>query len=127
MITGDTSVSRLGAGGDGLAVSCSAEGLFLGRTALIERRGDHYVLRPPAELERLLGRAYGGQIIIERLMPGFAAIAGALDINKLGLAQIAAANLGLSDLPDMAARIGVEVENLLIKLDRIDGQLARIV
>jgi hypothetical protein len=127
LTTGDTCVSRLrGSSDDSLALSCTSEGLFLGRTALIERCADGYVVRPQTELERLLGRAYGGQIILDRLMPGFAAVAGALGIDKVDLAQLAAADLALPDLPDTAARIGVEVENLLIKLERIDGQLARI-
>jgi hypothetical protein len=42
-------------GGHGL--SCTDEGLFLGRTALIERRERGYHLRPPTDLERLFWRA----------------------------------------------------------------------
>jgi hypothetical protein len=59
-------------------------------------------------------------------MPGFATIAGALGIKTIGLAQIAAGNLALPDLPDTVGWIGVEAEDLVIKLERLDEQLARI-
>jgi hypothetical protein len=59
-------------------------------------------------------------------MPGLAAVAGVLGIKNIGLAQIMAANLDLSGVPDTAAGIGVEVENLLIEPNPIDAQLARI-
>lgn len=46
---------RLSAGGDGnLGLCCDRDGLFLGRTPLIERRAGSYALRPPSDLERLL-------------------------------------------------------------------------
>lgn len=119
-------VWQLTEGGDNsLGLSCTSEGLFLGRTPLIERRDDGYFIRPQAELERLLGRAFGGQIIVDNLMPGFAAVTGALDTRHLPLAQIAAVHLRLPDLPDLIARVGVEAEDRLIKLDRFNERLAR--
>jgi hypothetical protein len=42
---------RLSVGGDrNLGLCCTEDGLFLGRTPLIERRGSTYVVRPPADL-----------------------------------------------------------------------------
>jgi hypothetical protein len=58
LITGGKHVWQLSEGGDNsLELSCAAEGLFLGRRPLIERREDGYFVRPQAELERLLGCA----------------------------------------------------------------------
>jgi hypothetical protein len=73
-----------------------------------------------------MGRAYGGHVVVDTLMPGFAAVAGALGIRNIGLARIAACNLRLPDLPDTVGWIGVEAEDLVIKLERLDEQLARI-
>src|SRR5215831_5673190 len=107
---------RLSTGGDqSLGLCCTEEGLFLGRTPLIERRGSAYVLRPQADLDRLLDRAYGGDPAAARVMPGLAAVAGALGQNNLALAQIAAVYLRLSDLPNNIARARLEAEDLLIK------------
>jgi hypothetical protein len=89
LITAGEHVWQLSEAGDNsLGLSCTAEGLFLGRTPLIERRGDGYFVRPQAELARLLGRAYGADIIPDRLMPGFAAVAGALGIKLDPLAEV---------------------------------------
>jgi len=89
--------------------------LFLAGTPLIERRAGRYALRPRADLERLLGRAYGEEINLDRLMPGFPVVASALAENNLCLAQIAAVQLRVPDLPDRVARRGMEAEDLLIK------------
>jgi hypothetical protein len=45
---------------DNLGLACTDDGLFLGRTPLIERRDKHYVVRERGEIERLLKRAYRG-------------------------------------------------------------------
>jgi hypothetical protein len=119
-------VRRLSEGGDdSLGLSCTAEGLFLGRTPLIERRDDGYVVRPPVELERLLRRAYDWRILVDRVMPGLAAAAEALSAGNLALAQIAAVHLPLPELANTIARTGIEAEDLLIKLDRLQELLAR--
>lgn len=117
---------RLSEGGDrSLGLCCTEDGLFLGRTPLIERREGRYSVRPQADLERLLGRAYRGEISLDRLLPGFRVIASALDENNLCLAQIAAVQLRVPDLPELLARRGIEAEDLLIKRARNDGRLAR--
>ena len=107
---------RLSAGGDrNLGLCCSEDGLFLGRTPLIERCGGACAVRPQADLERLLGRAYGGEAAVARLMPGLSTVAAALGRGNLPLAQIAALHLRLPNLPDILARAALEGEDLLIK------------
>jgi hypothetical protein len=55
---------RLSAGGDrNLGLCCSEDGLFLGRTPLIERCGKTYIVRLQADLERLFCRAYGSEAV----------------------------------------------------------------
>ncbi|HEV7996130.1 MAG TPA: hypothetical protein VGP52_07715 [Stellaceae bacterium] len=102
-----------------LGLSCSADGLRLAGTPLIERRAGRYALRPWAELERLFRCAYGEGINLDRLMPGFRVVASALDENNLCLAQIAAVQLRVPDLPGLFARRGMEAEDLLIKRARV--------
>jgi hypothetical protein len=61
---------RLSDGGDGnLGLACTNDGLFLGRTPLIERRDRHFVARDQREIERLLSRAYRIEIAADRLCP----------------------------------------------------------
>jgi hypothetical protein len=99
-------VWRLSEGGDGnLGLSCTEDGLFLGRTALVERRGDGYFVRPQADVERLLKRAYGSEVPRDQVMPGLAVVALALDERTLCLAQIAAVHLRLPELPDASVRL----------------------
>lgn len=63
-----------------LGISCTPDGLFLGRTALIERRGSLYLVRSQQEVERLLSRAYGSsEVAVERLMPRLGSVAAALN------------------------------------------------
>jgi hypothetical protein len=61
----------------------TADGLFLGRTPLVERRDQRFVARNRAEIERLLGRAYQVELPIDRLMHGFASVAVALNANDV--------------------------------------------
>ena len=107
---------RLSAGGDqNLGLCCSEEGLFLGRTPLIERRDGTYVVRLQADLDRLFRRAYGGEGAAARVMPGLATVGTALGQRNLALAQIAAVHLRLPDLPDILTRTALEAEDRLIK------------
>lgn len=116
---------KLGDGGSrSLALSCTGDGLFLGGTPLIERRGVRYELRPRVELERLFVRAGRAESEIDRLLPGFRVVAAALDERDLSLAQIAAVQLRVSDLPDEIARRSLAAEDRLIKAER-DEMLAR--
>lgn len=113
---------RLSAG-DGLC--CTADGVFLAGAALLDRREGRWAARPLPEVERLLRRAYGGAIGAEGVMRGLAVVASALGENNLCLAQIAAVRLRLPDLPDRAARCGIEAEDRLIACERAAEALAR--
>ena len=71
------------AGADNLRLAFTDDGLLLGHTSLIERRGTHYVVRERHEIERLLKRAYHGEPPVDRLMAGFTTVASALNANDL--------------------------------------------
>lgn len=117
---------RLGeAGPEGLGPYCCEDGLFLAGTALIERRGAHYHIRPPGEVERLLSCAYGAEFDTERVMQGLARVAAALAADNLCLAQIAAVHLRLPDLPGPLARLAVRAEDVRIAFDRSGERLTR--
>jgi hypothetical protein len=109
---------RLSTAGDGnLGLCCNQDGLFLGRTPLIERRAGRYVLRPPSDLERLFKRSSDGADL-DRLMRGLTVVKSALDENNLCLAQIAALQLRIPNLPGFLARAELETEDRLIKAER---------
>lgn len=113
---------RLSEGGEGnLGLACTSEGLVLGRTPLIERQDGRFAVRERNEIERLLPKAYGAEIVAYRLMPGLTTVAAALSANDQGLARIAAVHLRLPDLPDHTARDGLEAEDRLIKYARDEG------
>jgi hypothetical protein len=102
-----------------LGPACTKDGLFLGRTPLIERQGTRFAIRKWTEIERLLSRAYGTDLAVDRLLPGLATVTAALNANDPGLARIAAVHLRIPDLPDQVARDRMEAEDILIKsIDR---------
>ena len=115
-------------GKDNLGLCCSEDGLVLGTTPLIEQRDSRFVVRERHEIERLLGSAYRDygqqprELEVDRLMPGLATVASALNANDPCLACIAAVHLRLPDLPDLFARSRMEAEDLLIKSVPSDGQ-----
>src|SRR5580658_10236422 len=102
-------------GRDNLGLACTEQGLVLGRTLLIERRDGRYVVRERSEIECLLSLAYGREATAQRLMPGLATVASALNANDQALARIAAVHLRIPDLPDQAARDAMEAADVLIK------------
>jgi hypothetical protein len=106
------------AGADNLGLACSDEGLFLGRTPLIERRSGRFVVRALGDIQRLFGRAYRTEVDARLLMGGLATVVAALNANDLLLARIAAVHLRIPDLPDRAARERMEAEDRLIKHGR---------
>ena len=108
------------AGPDNLGLACTDDGLLLGRTPLIERRERRFVVRDRDDIERLLqrGHRYIGEA--DRLMPGLAAVARALNANDACLARIAAVHLKLPNLPSVAAREAMEAEDRLIKYGSAD-------
>jgi hypothetical protein len=102
------------------------DGLFLGRTPLIERQGTRFSVRKRTEIERLLSHAYGTDFAVTRLLSGLATVAAALNANDPGFARIAAVHLRIPDLPDQAARDRLEAEDVLIKsINRDSAPLAR--
>jgi len=107
---------RLSEGGeDNLGLACTKDGLVLGGTPLVERRGRRFFVREKGEIEQLLRRAYRADLAADRLMPGLAVVASALNANDRGLACIAAVHLRLPDLPDRTARDDMEAEDVLIR------------
>jgi hypothetical protein len=107
---------RLSEGGeDNLGLACTKDGLVLGRTPLVERRDRRFFVREKGEIEQLLRRAYRTDLAADRLMPGLAIVASALNANDRGLACIAAVHLRLPDLPDRTARDDMEAEDVLIR------------
>jgi hypothetical protein len=100
---------------DNLGLACTEQGLVLGRTLLIERRDGRFVVRERSEIECLFSLAYGREATAQRLMPGLATVASALNANDQGLARIAAVHLRIPDLPDKAARDAMEAADILIK------------
>ncbi len=98
-----------------LGLACTEDGLFLGRTPLIERQGARFAMRTQTEIERLLSRAYEADLAVDRVLPGLATVMTALNANDPGFARIAAVHLRIPDLPDQAARDRLEAEDTLIK------------
>jgi hypothetical protein len=116
---------RLSTAGDGnLGLCCNQDGLFLGRTALIERHAECYVLRPRSDLERIFKLSFDGADL-DRLLRGLAVVKSALDANNFCLAQIAAIQLRVPDPTDFLARGELETEDRLIKFERGVEVLAR--
>jgi hypothetical protein len=102
-------------GPDNLGLACTDDGLILGRTPLIERRRGRFVVRGRNEIERLLKEAFPHRSVVDRLMPGLATVAFALNANDACLARIAAVHLKIPDLPSFSARQGMEIEDRVIK------------
>jgi len=102
-------------GPDNLGLACTNDGLVLGRTPLIERRDERFVVRERNEIERLLKKAFPQHTAVDRLMPGLATVASALNASDACLARIAAVHLKIPDLPSLGARRGMEIEDRLIK------------
>jgi hypothetical protein len=112
-------VWRLGkADENALALSCDLNGLFLGRTPLIEKHGDCYELRDRSALERLFSAAYGNRISVGDRIHRLHAIAKALNDNNLPLAAISAVLLRLPDLESYSARNVLENEDYLLKVQQ---------
>jgi hypothetical protein len=110
---------RLSAAGESnLGLACTADGLLLGRTPLIARCDERFVVRERHEIERLFSRAFGDASAVERIMSGLGLVARALDAKDQCLACIAAVHLRIPDLPDFFARDRMEAEDALIKYAR---------
>jgi hypothetical protein len=106
---------------DNLGLAFTDDGLLLGRTPLIERRDGRFIVREPAEIARLVKYSFPSGVAVERLMPGLARIAAALNANDQALARIAAVHLQIPDLPSLTKRNAVIAEDALIKYERDEG------
>jgi hypothetical protein len=106
------------AGESNLGPACTADGLLLGRTHLIERRDGRFVVREQGEIQLLFSRAYHDAAAVERIMSGLGTVAAALNADDRCLACIAAVHLRIPDLPDFLARDRMEAEDALIKYAR---------
>ena len=105
-------------GKDNLGLACTADGLFLARTPLLERRDDQFVVRDKVEIERLLSCAYQEDVAADRVMPGLGIVASALNAKDPCLAAIAAVHLRLPDLPNLFVRAEMESVDEVIKSDK---------
>lgn len=109
---------------DSLGLSCTNDGLLLGRTPLIERRDGRFAVRERDEIRRLLQNGYQREPGTDGLMSGLATVARALNANDLCLARIAAVHLKLPDLKNAAARESLEAEDNIIKAANV-GAIGR--
>lgn len=122
----DQHIWRLSAGGDdNLGLSFTADGLVIGRTPLFERHDGCFVPRRQTHLERLLSCGFGIEVKLDHVMPGLATVAAALNRRELCRASIAAVHLRIPDLPDPFARLEMETEDLLIKVEARVNPLVR--
>jgi hypothetical protein len=103
------------AGPDNLGLACTDDGLVLGGTPLIERQDGRFIVRERGEVERLLRHAFPTGVAVDRLMPGLATVASALNANDHCLARIAAVHLKIPDLPHPSSRSEMEAEDALLK------------
>ena len=109
------------AGEDNLGLACSDDGLFIGRTPLIEKRDGQFFVRQQHDIERLLSRAYRTEIRADRLMSGLTSVARALNADDQCLARIAAVHLRIPDIPDRTARDAMEAMDVFVKYARDEG------
>ncbi|HEY3795971.1 MAG TPA: hypothetical protein VGM09_29465 [Bradyrhizobium sp.] len=109
------------AGEDNLGLACSDDGLFIGRTPLIEKRDGQFFVRQQHDIERLLSRAYRTEIRADRLMSGLTSVARALNTDDQCLARIAAVHLRIPDIPDRTARDAMEAMDVFVKYARDEG------
>jgi hypothetical protein len=106
---------------DNLGLAFAQDGLLLGHTPLIERRGGRFVVREQVEIARRIKYSFPNGVAVDRLMPGLARVAAALNANDQAMARIAAVLLKIPDLPSLAQRNAMIAEDALIKYARDDG------
>ncbi len=86
--------------GSDSGIYCGPEGLYLGPSALIERHGAAYRVRPRDEIAALLTAVYDPSPDLEILFPKLAGIAGDLQRGDIGQAMISAVLLGFNEIFD---------------------------
>jgi hypothetical protein len=104
---------RLSNGPGGLGVSCAAEGLALAGVPLLAKGAGGFRVRPAAEVETLLRRAYASREPGAAVLPGLTKIADALNRGDVVQAMIRAVHLRLAELDwDAAVRLAQANDNL---------------
>ena len=93
----------------------------LAGSPLIERRDGRFVVREPSDIARLVKYSFPDGVAVDRLMPGLARVASALNANDQAAARIAAVHLHIPNLPGSAARNAMVAEDALIKYARDQG------
>lgn len=85
----------------GLGLSCTESGLSLAGVPLLHKSEAGFAPRPPDEIDSLVRAAYGAGVGVgaDDLLPGFDAVARALNRGELGHAMIAAV---LTRLPELS-------------------------
>jgi hypothetical protein len=106
---------------DNLGLAFTDDGLLLGHSPLIERRGGRFVVREQFEIARLIKYSFPNGVATDRLMPGLARVASALNANDQAIARIAAVLLKIPDLPSLAKRNAMIAEDARIKYARNEG------
>ena len=101
-------------GEDNLGLAFGDEGPMLGRTLLLARKNESFVVRNPRDIRRLLNRAYRTDVAPDRVISGLSTVADALSIGDQCLARIAAVQLRLPALSDRSACDELEEEDRLI-------------
>jgi len=99
---------------DNLGLAFTDEGPVLGRTLLLERRGESFVVRDPRDIQRLLNRAYRTSFARDQIISGLTTVATAMNAGDQCLARIAAVQLRLPELSDRNARNELDEEDRLI-------------
>ena len=104
-----------------LGLACTADGLLLGRTPLIARRDERFVVRERREIERLFSRAFGDVSAVERIMPGLGVVARALRVASLVRAFEFAATLKGALIDELSDTEGAN--ELVMKMNAIASTL----
>ena len=73
---------------DNLGLAFTDDGLLLGRTPLVERRDGRFVVRERSEIARLIKYSFPNGVAIDRLLPGLAAVASALNAKRHASGEI---------------------------------------
>jgi hypothetical protein len=59
---------------DNLGLAFGDEGPMLGRTLLLARRNESFVVRDPSDIRRLLNRAYRTDVALDRITSGLSTV-----------------------------------------------------
>ncbi|HTW35643.1 MAG TPA: hypothetical protein VMD53_13575 [Rhizomicrobium sp.] len=99
---------------NGRGLRCDADGLFLGREALLQRDAEgNFEARPADELQKILGRAYGYDANWESRVRSVKLVALALNKGDLARAMVTAV---LMRLPEPGSPISIaDVDGVLAK------------